>query len=71
MLKSHAALMIGKIKETVNKMIVFKLENHSLKGIVPSHGDTLVCLYQKNKLSVKEIALDIQRKWRTTGADIS
>lgn len=61
MIKHNAASMIGKIKEAVNNRIVAELERHGIEGIVPSHGDILVFLYQKDGLSVKELAEKIHR----------
>lgn len=60
-LKKNAASLIGKIKIAVNKMIVSELEKHGIEGLVPSHGDVLVFLYQKNGLSVKELSEKIHR----------
>ncbi|MFJ5763173.1 MarR family winged helix-turn-helix transcriptional regulator [Neobacillus sp. NPDC093182] len=65
MLKYNAASMVGKIRDAINKLIVSELEKHGIEGIVPSHGDILVFLYQKNRLSVKEIAEKIHRKQPT------
>ncbi|MFC5469094.1 MarR family winged helix-turn-helix transcriptional regulator [Cohnella suwonensis] len=42
-------------------MIVSELEKNGIKGIVPSHGDILVFLYQKNRFSVKELSEKIHR----------
>lgn len=61
MLKYHAASMIGKIKEAVDKMIVSELGQHGIEGIVPSHGGILSFLYQENQLSVKELTEKIHR----------
>ncbi|MNI56532.1 Multidrug resistance operon repressor [compost metagenome] len=61
MLNHNAAAMISKIKEAVNTLIVSELERNGIEGIVPSHGDILVFLYQKDGLSVKELAEKIHR----------
>lgn len=61
MVKHHAASLFGKIRDAVNNLIVSELESHGIEGIVPSHGDILVFLYQKNGLSVKELAEKIHR----------
>lgn len=61
MIKYNAAAMIGKIKDAVHNKIVSDLEKHGIEGIVPSHGDILVFLYQKDELSIKELAEKIHR----------
>lgn len=65
MLKYNAAATISKIRDAVNKMIVSELERVGIEGLAPSHGDILVFLYQKNRLSVKELAEKIHRKQPT------
>jgi DNA-binding MarR family transcriptional regulator len=61
MIKYDAASKVGKIRDAVNNLILSELNKHSVNGIVPSHGDILVCLYEKNGLSVKELAERIHR----------
>lgn len=61
MIKYNAASMIGKIKDAVHNRIVSDLEKHGIEGIVPSHGDILVFLYQKDELSIKELSEKIHR----------
>jgi DNA-binding MarR family transcriptional regulator len=62
MLKHHAAAMIGKIRDAVNRKIVSELEMHGVEGIVPSHGDILMFLYRYDgQLSVKMLAEKINR----------
>lgn len=61
MLNHNAAAMVSKIKEAVNTLIISELERNGIEGIVPSHGDILVFLYQKDGLSVKELAEKIHR----------
>ncbi|WP_411346265.1 MarR family transcriptional regulator [Paenibacillus sp. WLX1005] len=57
--------MISKIRDELHRLIISELEQHGVEGIVPSHGDILVFLYQKNGLSVKELAQKIHRKQPT------
>lgn len=61
MVKYNAAAMIGKIKDAFHNKIVSDLEKHGIEGIVPSHGDILVFLYQKDERSIKELAEKIHR----------
>lgn len=66
MIKYNIASLTGKIRNNVNNLIVTELVNRGIKGIVPSHGDILVCLYCMDGLSVKEIAEKINRTQPTT-----
>jgi DNA-binding MarR family transcriptional regulator len=61
MIKYDVASKVGKIRDAVNNLILSELNKHGVNGIVPSHGDILVCLYEKNGLSVKELAEKIHR----------
>jgi DNA-binding MarR family transcriptional regulator len=61
MLKFHSAALIGKIKEQVHNKILSELSRHHIEGIVPSHGDILVKLYENDGLSIKELAESIRR----------
>jgi DNA-binding MarR family transcriptional regulator len=61
MLKYNAASMFGKIRDAANKMILSELGKHGIEGIAPSHGDILMYLYEKNGVSVKELAEKIHR----------
>lgn len=56
MLKYNALSLISKIRTEAYKMIVSELEKHGVEGIVPSHGDVLIFLYEQDGLSVKELA---------------
>lgn len=61
MIKHDTASKIGKIRDAVNNLILSELNKNGVDGIAPSHGDILVCLYGKNRLSVKELAEKIHR----------
>lgn len=61
MIKYHAASMISKIRDAVNKLIVSELEKSGVEGIVPSHGDLLTILFQENGLPVMRLAEKIHR----------
>ena len=61
MFKYDTASMVGKIRDAVNNLILSELNKHGVNGIAPSHGDILMCLYEKNSLSVKELAEKIHR----------
>lgn len=58
---SNSLSLIGRIREKANGFIVRELERHGIKGIVPSHGDILVILFQGEKYTMKELADKINR----------
>ncbi len=53
--------LISKIHEKGNRFIIEELKNNGVEGLVPSHGDILVCLYKNNKMTMKDIADCIHR----------
>lgn len=53
--------LISKIHEKGNRFIIEELKNNGVEGLVPSHGDILVCLYKNNKMTMKDIANCIHR----------
>ncbi|MBM7865599.1 MarR family winged helix-turn-helix transcriptional regulator [Heliomicrobium gestii] len=53
--------MISRIREKATRFIVQELEGHGIEGIVPSHGDILVMLFQGEKYTMKELADKIHR----------
>ncbi|MDO6851671.1 MarR family transcriptional regulator [Priestia megaterium] len=61
MIKGNAASLISHIRDGINKLIISELEKHGIEGIVPSHGDILVCLYKHDNLTMKELAEYIHR----------
>lgn len=56
-----ALFLISKIKEKGNRFITEQLQQNGINGLVPSHGDILVVLYQYEKLTMKDIADKIHR----------
>ena len=53
--------LVSKIHEKGNRFIVEELKNNGAEGLVPSHGDILVCLYKNGKMTMKDIANSIHR----------
>ena len=53
--------LISKIHEKGNRFIIEELKNNGVEGLVPSHGDILVCLYKNGKMTMKDIANSIHR----------
>ena len=53
--------LISKIHEKGNRFIINELKNSGAEGLVPSHGDILLCLYKNSKMTMKDIANCIHR----------
>ena len=53
--------LVSKIHEKGNRYIIEELKENGADGLVPSHGDILVCLYEQNKMTMKDIADKIHR----------
>ena len=53
--------LISKIHEKGNRFIIEELKRNGIEGLVPSHGDILVCLYERNKMTMKDISDKIRR----------
>ena len=53
--------LVSKIHEKGNRFIIEELKNNGAKGLAPSHGDILVCLYKNSKMTMKDIANCIHR----------
>ncbi|WP_034639664.1 MarR family winged helix-turn-helix transcriptional regulator [Desulfofalx alkaliphila] len=61
MKKGNALSLISRIREKATKLIIKELEGHGIEGIVPSHGDILVILFQGERYTMKELADKIHR----------
>ena len=57
----RALSLISKIHEKGNSFITSELKKNGAKELSPSHGDILVCLYAKDKMTMKDIADTIHR----------
>lgn len=53
--------LVSKIHEKGNRFIIEQLKKNGADGLVPSHGDILVCLYGQDKMTMKDIADKIHR----------
>lgn len=60
--------LMGRSLACMNRFIANRLRESGLEGIVPSHGDILVLLFQKDELPMGEIAAHIAREPSTTTA---
>lgn len=53
--------LVSKIHEKGNRFIIEQLKKNGADGLAPSHGDILVCLYEQDKMTMKDIADKIHR----------
>ena len=61
MKQRNTIFLISKIRGNANKFILADLAQHGITNLAPSHGDILACLYQKERVTMKEIADAIHR----------
>jgi MarR family transcriptional regulator, organic hydroperoxide resistance regulator len=61
MRKNNAIALMSRIKEKANRFIIRQLEEHGVQGIVPSHGEIMVHLFESKKYTMKELAEKIHR----------
>lgn len=57
--------LISKIRHSANELIMRELDNHGIKGIVPSHGEILVRLFRRDSIPMSELAAAINKKKNT------
>ena len=60
--------LISKIREKVNRFIVSEMSKHGVEDIVTSHGDIIYALFEKQSLTMAEIAEKIGRDKSTVTA---
>ena len=53
--------LVSKIREYGNRFIIEELKRNGIDGLAPSHGDILACLYEQNKMTMKDISDKIHR----------
>ncbi|MEA5093153.1 hypothetical protein SDC9_22208 [bioreactor metagenome] len=58
---TKAISTISKIKEHANSFIMQRLAQQGVHGLVPSHGDILVVLFHRHKVTMKDIADTINK----------
>jgi MarR family transcriptional regulator, organic hydroperoxide resistance regulator len=61
MSRGNAIALISRIREKANRLIVSELEDHGIRGIVPSHGDILNVLFREERSTMNELAKKIHR----------
>lgn len=60
--------LISKIRTKVNRQIELEMSRHGMKGIATSHGDILYALFQKQRMSMAELAGKIGKDKSTVTA---
>jgi len=61
MRQNNAIALMSRIKEKANRFIIRELEEHGIQGIVPSHGEIMVNLFDNKEYTMKELAEKIHR----------
>jgi len=59
---------MSRIGILASRVIVYKLREHGIEGLVPSHGDILVQLYAHQEMSMTDLASKISKKKNTVTA---
>jgi DNA-binding MarR family transcriptional regulator len=65
---NHIVSLISKIRSKASKIIIGELHARNIKGLSPSHGDILFCLFQSGSASMMELAKKIDRDKSTLTA---
>ncbi|WP_243662796.1 MarR family winged helix-turn-helix transcriptional regulator [Hydrogenispora ethanolica] len=60
--------LISNIREKANRFIIQEMAEHDIKGLVPSHGDILYALFQRDALTMTDLAKTIDRDKSTVTA---
>lgn len=60
--------LISAIREKSNRLILREMAGRNMKGIVTSHGNILMALFEKKVLTMKEIAGRIEKDKSTVTA---
>lgn len=66
-----AYLTIAKIHEYADRFIIAELKKNNEEGLVPSHGEILLWLYQNEKMTMKDISKKIYRSKSTVTVLVS
>lgn len=65
-MKYNALSLMSRIREEANRLIINELAANGVPELAPSHGDILAALYNKEPMSMNEIAEKIHRTRATT-----
>lgn len=57
--------LVSKIRHNANNLIIRELRKNGITGIVPSHGDILIQLFQADSIPMSELAAAINKKKNT------
>ena len=58
---NNAIALMSRIREKANRLIIRELEERGVQGIVPSHGEIMVHLFDGKEYAMKELADKIHR----------
>ncbi len=64
----HILASMSRIGVLASRVIVKKLKEHGIEGLVSSHGDILVQLYAHQEMSMKDLAAKIGKRKSTVTA---
>ena len=65
-MRQNLAHLLSLAHERADRWLVAELAAAGLKGLAPSHGDVLACLYQQGKATMHELAAFARRTKPTT-----
>ena len=65
-MRRNLAHLLSLAHERADRWLVAELAAAGLKGLAPSHGDVLACLYQQGKATMHELAAFARRTKPTT-----
>lgn len=60
--------LVSRIRERINRLLIRELENHGVRGLVPSHGQVMVNLFYHQALTMTDLARRIDRDKSTVTA---
>jgi DNA-binding MarR family transcriptional regulator len=58
---NNAIALMSRIREKANRLIVAELAKHGVEGIVPSHGEIMLHLFDDRDYTMQELAAKIHR----------
>lgn len=60
--------LIATIREKANRLIIQEMSIREMEGLAPSHGDILSALFEYSRLTMKELAKEINKDKSTVTA---
>ncbi|MDK2807750.1 MAG: hypothetical protein PWP24_484 [Clostridiales bacterium] len=65
---TDALSLLSRIRQKANNRILSELANHGIEGLATSHGDILYALFDREKMTMAEIASKIHKDKSTVTA---